>query len=112
MADDIHNPGLNIECVNPKEKEECSKLTKLLSQDLHIGQLDSQGEEQVSSAIEESWGDDDPHIMLNASKVKCKEKMPSWLVGHVKKILVPIFLTGTYAWPGVDFSNSIWMGVV
>jgi len=68
MADDIHNPGLNIECVNPKEKEECSKLTKLLSQDLHIGQLDSQGEEQVSSAIEESWGDDDPHIMLNASK--------------------------------------------
>ena len=61
--------GSSTDCVNLKDKEQCSKLTKLLSEDLHIGQLDSQGEEQVSSAVEDNWGDDDPHIMLNASKV-------------------------------------------
>ena len=61
--------GPSTDCVNSEVKEQCSKLTKLLSEDLHIGQLDSQGEEQVSSAVEDNWGDDDPHIMLNASKV-------------------------------------------
>ena len=70
LAENIPTPGPSIEYVNLKEKEQCSKLTKLLSQDLQIGQLDSRGEEQDSSAIEENWGDDDPHIMLNASKVE------------------------------------------
>ena len=69
MADMKPIPGSSTECVNPMQTEECSKLTKLLSQDLHIGQLDGQGEEQASSAVEENREDDDPHIMLNASKV-------------------------------------------
>ena len=60
-------PG--TESVNPTKKEECSKLTKLLTHDLHIGQLDGQGEEQASCAVEENKENDDPHIMLNASKV-------------------------------------------
>jgi len=68
MAENNHTSGPSTDCVNPKEKEQCSKLTKLLSQDLHISQLDGQGEEQVSSALEENGGNDDPHIMLNASK--------------------------------------------
>ena len=69
MAENNHTSGASIACASPKEKE-CDKLTKLLFHDLHIGQLDSQGEEQVSSAVEEELGEeDDPHIMLNASKV-------------------------------------------
>ena len=69
MADINPIPGSSTDCVNPMQKEECSKLTKLLSHDLHIGQLDGQGEEQASSAVEEKREDDDPHIMLNAYKV-------------------------------------------
>ena len=63
------NQRPNTECVNPMQKEECSKLTMLLSHDLHIGQLDGQGDEQASCAVEENKENDDPHIMLNASKV-------------------------------------------
>ena len=70
MAENNHTPGTSIACASPKEQKECDKLTKLLFHDLHIGQLDSQGEEQVSSAVEDVGEEDDPHIMLNASKVK------------------------------------------
>ena len=35
-----------------------------------MGQLDSGGEEQLSSVVEENGEDDDPHIWLNASKVQ------------------------------------------
>jgi len=68
MAENNHTPGTSIACASPKEQKECDKLTKLLFHDLHIGQLGSQGEEQVSSAVEDVGEEDDPHIMLNASK--------------------------------------------
>jgi len=69
MAENNHTPGARIECANPMDKEECLKLTKLVLQDLHISQLDGQGEEQASSAVGEENGEDvDPHIWLNASK--------------------------------------------
>ena len=69
MAENNQTPESRTKCASPLQKE-CLKLTNLVRQELHMGQLDSGGEEQLSSVVEENGEDDDPHIWLNASKVQ------------------------------------------
>ena len=64
---------------SPKEKLECSKLTSMLRRQLHIDQVESSvdiEEELEEDVAAGNWEEEeDPHILLNASKVAISNRI-------------------------------------
>ena len=88
--------------MSPLEKK-CNKLTKLLRHDFL-------GEELGTSIMDydEEEEEDDPHLMLNASKV-------IFYLIFIDMSLEKIYLRlrlGANPWPGMDLTNTFRMGSI
>ena len=91
-------------CLSPLEKK-CNKLTKLLRHDFL-------GEELGTSIMdydEEEEEENDPHLMLNASKVSFSIRYS--LICPWKMIYLCLHL-GANPWPGMDLTNTFRMGSI